>query len=111
MSGAAGLDSQYSLDGATFTACTNEATEIATSSGIYYLDLLAAELNSAGTAVIVKSSTTGAITKELIFYPSDGEDIGVNVTLIRDSNAAIIQQTLMSTESWRLSIPVPIRRH
>jgi hypothetical protein len=33
-SGAAGLDSEISKDGGTFVDCTNEATEIATSSGI-----------------------------------------------------------------------------
>ena len=36
---AAGLDSEVSKDQGTFADCTNEATEIATSSGMYYLDL------------------------------------------------------------------------
>jgi hypothetical protein len=39
--GATGLDSEVSKDGGTFVDCTNEATEIATASGIYYLDLTA----------------------------------------------------------------------
>ena len=40
VTGATGLDSAISKDGDTFADCTNEATEIATSSGMYYLCLL-----------------------------------------------------------------------
>ena len=35
VTGAAGLDSEISKDADTFADCTNEATEIATSSGVY----------------------------------------------------------------------------
>jgi len=55
-SGAAGLDSEYSLDGGAFTDCTNEATEIG-SSGIYYLDLTAAETNGDVVCIQVKTLT------------------------------------------------------
>lgn len=56
VSGATGLDSERSLNQGTFTDCTNEAIEIATGSGLYYLDLTAAEMFSSSTTVIVKSS-------------------------------------------------------
>ena len=39
VTGASSLDSEISKDGGTFADCANEATEIATSSGVYYLDL------------------------------------------------------------------------
>lgn len=65
---AGGLDSNVSIDGGTFAACTNEATEIATSSGMYYLNLTAAEMNGDVIAVIVKTSTSGAKTTALVFY-------------------------------------------
>ena len=41
VTGAAGLDSEVSKDLGTFADCTNEATELATSSGMYYLTLTA----------------------------------------------------------------------
>lgn len=68
VTGAAGLDSETSGDGGTFTDCTNEATEIATSSGMYYLDLTAAEMNYDTVSVIVKTSTSGAKTTVLVLY-------------------------------------------
>lgn len=69
VTGAAGLDSEVSKNGDTFADCTNEAVEIATSSGIYYLSLTAAELTAAVVALIVKTSTTGAKTTPLTLYP------------------------------------------
>ncbi len=80
VTGAATLDSERSLDGAAFADCTNEATEIATSSGVYYLDLTAAEMNTDCTVVIVKTSTVGAKTTVLTLYPVEAGDIGVDVT-------------------------------
>lgn len=76
-SGAAGLDSEISKDGGTFVDCTNEATEIAASSGIYYLDLTAAEMNCDCVAIVVKSSTSGAITPEFILYPANAAGLSI----------------------------------
>ena len=69
VTGAAGLDSEISKDGGTFADCTNEATEIATSSGMYYLDLTATEMNADTVAIIVKTSTSGAKTTPIVLYP------------------------------------------
>ena len=69
VTGAAGLDSEVSKDGGAFTDCGSEATEIATSSGVYYLDLTATEMNADTVAVIVKTSTSGAKTTTLVIYP------------------------------------------
>jgi hypothetical protein len=68
VTGAAGLDSEVSIDHGTFADCTNEATEIATSSGMYYLTLTAAETNGDAIAIIVKTSTANAKTTALVFY-------------------------------------------
>jgi hypothetical protein len=65
---AAGLDSEFSVDAGTFADCTNEATQIATNSGMYYLDLVAAETNGDVVAIIVKTTTTGAKTTAMVFY-------------------------------------------
>lgn len=80
VTGATGLDSEVSKDGGTFADCTNEATEIATSSGMYYLDLTATEMNADTVAVIVKTSSSGAKTTPIVMYPEEAGDIRVNVT-------------------------------
>jgi hypothetical protein len=80
VSGAAGLDSEVSIDGAAFSDCTNEATEIG-SSGIYTLDLTAGELNGDTIAILVKTSTTDAKTTVLVLYPivTTAAQLGTNV--------------------------------
>lgn len=80
VTGAAGLDSEVSIDGGTFADVTAEATEIATSSGMYFLDLTAAEMNGDCIAIIVKTTTAGAKTTVLVFYPEETGDINVDVT-------------------------------
>jgi len=78
-SGATGLDSEVSKDGGTFADCTNEATEIATSSGMYYLDLTSSEMNADCVAVIVKTSLSGAKTTPIVLYPQETGDVKVDV--------------------------------
>lgn len=85
VTGAAGLDSEISKDGGTFADCTNEATEIATSSGMYYLDLTSTEMNADTVAIIIKTSTSGAKTTPIVLYPVEGGDIDVDVTYINGS--------------------------
>lgn len=80
VTGAAGLDSEVSIDAGAFADCTNEATEIATSSGVYYLDLTAAEMNGDTVAVIVKTSTSGAKTTTIVMYPEEAGDYRADVT-------------------------------
>lgn len=70
VTGATGLDSEVSKDAGTFADCTNEATEIATSSGMYYLDLTSTEMNADTVAILVKTSTSGAKTTPIVLYPS-----------------------------------------
>ena len=53
VTGATGLDSEISKNGGTFADCTNEASEIGTASGMYFLDLTAAEMYSDTVAFIV----------------------------------------------------------
>lgn len=69
VTGAAGPDSERSLDADTFADCTNEAIEIASSSGMYYLSLTGAEMTSDLVSVIVKTSTAGAKTTVLTLSP------------------------------------------
>lgn len=80
VTGAAALDSEVSKDQGTFADCTNEATEIATASGMYYLDLTSTEMNADCVSVIVKTTTSGAKTTVLVFYPAETGDIPANVT-------------------------------
>lgn len=75
VSGATGLDSEVSKDGGTFTDCTNEATEIATSSGVYFLDLTATEMDADTVAIIIKTTTSGAKTALNVLYPQEAGDI------------------------------------
>jgi hypothetical protein len=60
-------DSERSLNGDTFADCTNEATEIATSTGVCYLTLTAAEMTADIVAVRIQS--TGAKTTIVTLYP------------------------------------------
>lgn len=80
VTGATGLDSEISKDGGTFADCTNEATEIATSSGMYYLDLTSTEMNADTVAIIVKTTSSGAKTTPIVMYPEEAGDIRVNAT-------------------------------
>lgn len=86
VTGATGLDSEVSKDGGTFADATSEATEIATSSGVYYLDLTSTEMNADTVAIIVKTSSVGAKTTTLVMYPEEAGDIRVNVTQFGSSN-------------------------
>jgi len=88
VTGATGLDSEVSKDAGTFTDCTNEATEIATSSGVYYLDLTATEMNADTVAVIVKTSSSGAKTTVLVMYPLETTDMPVDVLAISGDSVA-----------------------
>lgn len=88
VSGATGLDSEVSKDGAAFTDCTNEATEIG-SSGVYYLDLTQSEMNADAVVVRVQTTSVGAKTTILIFYPEEAGDIRCDTVMISgDSTAA-----------------------
>jgi len=62
-------DSEVSLNGDTFADCTNEATEIATTSGMWYLLLTAAEVTADVIAIISKSATSGMKTTPIVLYP------------------------------------------
>lgn len=88
VAGAAGLDSEVSGDGGTFADCTNEATEIATGSGMYYLDLTSGEMNYDTVAIIVKTSTTGAKTTSIVLYPEEAGDVRADVVQISGDAAA-----------------------
>lgn len=70
VTGATTPDSEISKDGGTFTDCTNEATEIATASGMYYLDLTATEMEADQIAVIIKSGN--GKTTVVVLYPERG---------------------------------------
>lgn len=74
ITGATDLDSEFALYGAhgagapSFGDCTHEATEIA-ATGLYYLDVSAAEVNDDyGAAIQIKSSSAGAITQVLLIH-------------------------------------------
>ncbi len=87
VTGATSLDSEISKDGGTFTDCTNEATEIATSSGMYYLDLTSTEMNADTVAIIVKSGN--GKTTPIVLYPQETGDVRVDVQSISgDATAA-----------------------
>lgn len=89
VTGATGLDSEVSKDNGTFADCTNEATEVATSSGIYYLDLTASEMNADNVTVIVKTTSSGAKTTVLTLYPKEAGDITVVLEGVTHTGAVV----------------------
>lgn len=95
VTGATGLDSELSQDQGTFADATNEATEIATSSGMYYLDLIATELDTKSTTIIVKTSSVGAKTTPIVLNPvrmpqlrTGTAQAGAATTITLDSGAS-----------------------
>lgn len=95
---AAGLDSEISIDGGMFTDCTNEASQIATSSGVYTLDLTSSETNGDTIAILVKTSTTDAKTTVLVIYPTvtSVASLGVNTVSVASGS---ITATAIATDA------------
>lgn len=87
VTGASSLDSEVSLDGAAFADCTSEATEIGTT-GNYYLDLTASEMNADAVVVQVKTATSGAKTTVIVMYPEEAGDVRADVVAISGDTAA-----------------------
>ena len=75
----AGADSEKSLDGASFSDCTNELTEVGTS-GIGYLELTATETNVSYVDLKLTITNTDAIPQVITLYPVEDGDIPVDVT-------------------------------
>lgn len=69
VTGATTPDAEISKNGDTFADCSNESTEIATSSGMYYLLLTGTELTCDVAAIIAKSATAGMKTTPIVLYP------------------------------------------
>lgn len=88
--GASGLDTEISIDGGTFADATDEAHEIASGSGTYYIDLTNGEMNGDTIAIQTKSSTTNAITAKTTIYPSSGSKFQVNATQINSVAASSV---------------------
>ena len=95
ISGATGLDSEYTTwtsttNPGTWIDCTNEAVEIG-SSGAYYLELTAAEMDAAYIAVQIKSTEADTV----IFYINTSSawlgngDVATTINLVDSSAAAI----------------------
>lgn len=69
VAGATGLDSEISSDSQAFSDLDAEATEIATSSGMYFLDIGGNELRGKIIATITKTTSSGAKTTPITLYP------------------------------------------
>lgn len=78
VAGATGLLGRVSIDGASYTTTTSAPTEIG-STGTFFQDLTAAEMNGDGIILIVSSSSAGAKSTVIVMYPQDNSDIRVNV--------------------------------
>lgn len=77
ISAGAGLDSEISKDGGTFTDCTAEVAEIATNSGHYFIDLTTTETNCTSAVYQLKSSSTGAVVySTTIHFVTDAREVG-----------------------------------
>ena len=84
----AGADSEVSIDGAAFSDCTNEATEIGTT-GCGYIDFTSGEMN--GDAVVYKLTVTNTSALPIVvtFFPEESGDYRADMTLISgDATAA-----------------------
>lgn len=66
---AAALDTEISKDGGGITDATNEATVVATTSGLYYLDLTYLEMQCSTLAGKAQSSTADSKDTPFVLYP------------------------------------------
>jgi hypothetical protein len=107
---AAGLDSEVSKDLGTFADCTNEATEIATDSGIYYLTLTATEMTADIVAIIVKTSTAGAKTTPIVLYPAtrDSNDLAFPATSGRSLAVDASGNVAADLKLWLATAPLAL---
>jgi len=108
VTGAAGLDSEISKDLGTFADCTNEATEIATASGMYYLVLTVAEMTADVVAIIVKTSTSGAKTTPIVLYPAtrDSNDLAYPATSGRSLAVDASGNVAADLKLWLATAPL-----
>ncbi len=65
-------DTEISKDSGTFADCSNEMIEIATNSGMYFLDLNATEMDATTVAIIAKTAATATQTTPIVVYPVTG---------------------------------------
>ena len=96
VSGAAGLDSERSIDGGAFSDCINEAAEIG-STGIYKLSLTSSEMNGDVIIVQTKTSSAGAKPFAITIYTSAStwnERIDVAVSSRLSQGAGALTRTL-----------------
>lgn len=115
VSGAAGLDSEISINAAAFVDCTNEATEIG-SSGIYYIDLTSPEMNGDTVVHQTKTSTSGAKTAITILYPEeigdyriDPSSSGVDVPVSQRPVSREFIATIPKRSSGTIATAAPLR--
>ncbi len=97
VTGATTPDAEVSKNGDTFADCTNESTEIATGSGMYYLLLTGTEMTADVVAVIAKSATAGMKTTPIVLLPrklvtlrSGTSQAGAATTITLDSGASAV---------------------
>jgi len=110
VTGAAALDSEISKDLGTFADCTNEASEIATSSGMYSLVLTAAEMTADIVAIIVKSSTEDAKTTPIVLYPAtrDTNDLAYPATSGRSLGVDASGNVAADVKLWLAAAPLAL---
>ena len=105
VSGATNLDSEYSYASGAFADCTNEAVEIG-SSGIYYLELVAAETPYPSVSVIVKSSEAVTHFHEINMEPC----LHSGVAAGGGSSSITLASTASATDSLYLGGTIEIAR-
>lgn len=80
-----GADSEVSLDGAAYSDCTNEATEIGTT-GTGYIDLTSSEMNADCVILKVTVTNSGAVPLVFTLFPEEVGDYRCNVEQFGGSN-------------------------
>lgn len=105
VTGASSLDTEISKDGGTFADATNEATEVATGSGVYFIDVTAAERECDNTTGITKTATAGAKTAFWSIYTeqsirSNKAQAGATSSITLDSGASATDDYYNNTLIW-----------
>ena len=97
-----GADSEVSLDGASYSDCTNEATEIGTT-GTGYIDLTSGEMNADCVILKITVTNTGAVPLVFALYPETAGDYRIaDVPQITNST---LTGTCIATGATTTNIP------
>ena len=95
VSSTTGMTASISIDGGDFAATTNNPTQIQTS-GMFYIDLTAAEMTGYAVAIKIDPSDPNMRTTPVVLYPEREGDIRVHTLSVESTVSVDIAESVLS---------------